>query len=170
MKTLIFAVSAVLCMAALTGCATVNSYKHGPHGGPLYAIHGMTVGSAYGKADEECPQGYYLISPQGQRRPLDYEITVECKTGTGGTGGTQQMTSAMRGPDHAPQPAHPRNADTMYAAAQAYATYHGCSGTLPTLRRNDTRDLYEASCPDGRSLHITCSNGSCQRMDDAQTQ
>jgi hypothetical protein len=64
---------------AVCGCAITSSYGHGPHGGSVHMIDGMSAGAAYKKADRLCPNGYDILQSQGQTSPIDYTMTVECK-------------------------------------------------------------------------------------------
>jgi len=63
----------------MSGCAITSSYDHGPNGGSVHMIDGMSAGAAYRKADHLCPSGYNVLQIQGQTSPIDYTMTVECK-------------------------------------------------------------------------------------------
>ena len=64
---------------ALSGCAITSGYSRGPDGGAVHMIDGMSAGVAYSKADQFCPNGYTILSNQGQTSVLDYIMTIECK-------------------------------------------------------------------------------------------
>jgi hypothetical protein len=78
MRILTIAIAAV----AMSGCAITSSYNHGPNGGSVHMIDGMSAGTAYRKADNLCPNGYTVLSTQGQTSVMDYIMTVECKLPT----------------------------------------------------------------------------------------
>jgi hypothetical protein len=63
----------------LSACSITSGYEKGPHGRPVYNIDSMTAGAAYKKADQLCPNGYDIISLQGQATAMDYIMTIECK-------------------------------------------------------------------------------------------
>jgi hypothetical protein len=75
MRILFVAIAAI----AMSGCAITSSYSRGPNGGSVHMIDGMSAGVAYSKADRLCPNGYTILSNQGQTSVMDYIMTVECK-------------------------------------------------------------------------------------------
>ena len=61
------------------GCAMIGDYARDPNGQPLYYIDSISAWVAHRTADSMCPSGYNIVGDALQTRPLDYEMTVQCK-------------------------------------------------------------------------------------------
>ena len=141
---------------AISGCAITSSYKHGPNGGSVHMIDGMSASVAYRKADELCPNGYTIIAQEGQKSVMDYVMTVECKDGS-----TVQPPSVVA-------PAAVSGVDaTLFTAAQNVAAKQYCDSAIKSLFRQGDREMFEATgCPDGHPLQIDCNAGQCRALSD----
>lgn len=52
----------------------------------------------------------------------------------------------------------------MRAAASDFAQYRGCDSNVCPLQLNDSREIYQASCPGGHAVQIDCASGSCHEL------
>jgi len=69
----------IFFLLSLGGCAITSTAPVGPNGRPVHSIDAMSSGTAYKKAGDLCPSGYYVIGKEGYTSPIDYEMTIECK-------------------------------------------------------------------------------------------
>lgn len=156
----IFALCLIALTGGLVGCAITSSYKHGPNGGEVHMIDGMSAGVAYRKADQLCPNGYNIIAQQGQTSVMDYMMTVECKT-------AQAASVAV------PQQAAPVASSTpnsrVFSSAQNVAAGQYCDRAIKSLFRQGDREMFEASgCPDGHPIQIDCQGDTCRMLQSVQ--
>lgn len=135
----------------LSGCAMTSSYSRGPHGGAVHMIDGMSAGVAYKKADQLCPNGYDIISQQGQTSVVDYMMTVECKV-------QPQVNSAPVGLNTSVAAAPQQTPDyaAMVLSAQKLSTQMGCGDVKAA-----GGTTFQAQCSSYQVV-IDCNSGTCR--------
>ena len=144
------AIAAIAAMMLLCGCAITSSYTRGPHGGAVHMIDGMSAGVAYKKADQLCPNGYNIISQQGQ-------MTVECKVSP------TRAEPTLEQPPSAPAATTASSAPMqdyagMVVSAQKLSTQMGCGDVRAT-----GGTTFQAQCS-GYAVSIDCVGGTCRPM------